>query len=50
MKTPRIAPVLTAPEAFAARREPRQSTKDLLAFIEWLLRQRAVRLNTRAAR
>lgn len=49
MKTPRIAPVLTAPEAFAARREPRQSAKDIRAFVDWLYHQRAARLKTRAA-
>lgn len=49
MKTPRIAPVLTAPEAFASRREPRQSAMDIRAFVEWLARQRAARLKTGAA-
>ena len=49
MKTPRIAPVLTAPEAFTARREPRQSARDVRAFVEWLARQRAARLKARAA-
>jgi len=49
MKTPRIAPVLTAPEAFASRRESRQSTRDVRAFVEWLFRQRAARIKARAA-
>jgi hypothetical protein len=49
MKTPRIAPILTAPEAFASRREPRQSTKDIRAFAAWLMRQRIARLKARAA-
>lgn len=49
MKTPRIAPVLTAPEAFASRREPRQSAQDIRAFVAWLLRQRIARLKSREA-
>jgi hypothetical protein len=49
MKTPRIAPVLTAPEAFASRHAPRQSAKDIRAFVAWLSRRRAARLQPRAA-
>ena len=49
MKTPRIAPILTAPEAFASRHAPRQSAKDIRAFAAWLMRQRIGRLKSRAA-
>lgn len=48
MKTPRIAPVLTAPEAFASRHAPRQSAQDIRAFVAWLRQQRAARLQQRA--